>query len=144
MEYAVFFGSIEIINYMYLNGVSLTQSLWWYSIHGNNPDIIHFLEDNLNKPTEEIYTSLLFESIICHHNNIANYILVNFIHDTNTIRNTIELFGFKNYNYDFFPVEFTKAFHFYNLCKYNYIQIVELLLKNENLPINNGVFDIYN
>lgn len=33
IEYAVFFGSIEIIKYLYLNGVPLTQSLWFYSIH---------------------------------------------------------------------------------------------------------------
>ena len=45
IEYATFFGSIQIIQYMLFNKVKLTSSLWLYAIHGNNPDVIHLLED---------------------------------------------------------------------------------------------------
>lgn len=46
IEYATFFGSIQIFKYLYQNGVELQSSLWMYAIHGNNPEIIHFLEEN--------------------------------------------------------------------------------------------------
>ena len=39
IEYAVFFGSIKIFQYLRFNNVDLTQSLWIYTIHGNNPEI---------------------------------------------------------------------------------------------------------
>ena len=46
IEYAVFFGSIQIFNYLRLEGVELKPSLWYFAIHGRNSEIIHFLEDN--------------------------------------------------------------------------------------------------
>lgn len=46
IEYAMFFGSIQIIRYLYYNKVSLTNSMWLYVIHSNNPKLIHFLEEN--------------------------------------------------------------------------------------------------
>lgn len=45
IEYTVFFGSIQIFNYLYKNGVELSSSLLPYAIHGNNPEIIHLLEE---------------------------------------------------------------------------------------------------
>ena len=41
---ATFFGSIRFFKYMLLNNASLESSLWMYTIHGNNPEIIHILE----------------------------------------------------------------------------------------------------
>ena len=46
IEYAAFFGSIQIFNYLKLNKISLTPSLWKYAIHGNNAEIIQILEEN--------------------------------------------------------------------------------------------------
>ena len=31
----------------------MKESLWFYAIHGNNPDMIHLLEENLAKPTND-------------------------------------------------------------------------------------------
>ena len=79
IEYAAFFGSIQIFQYLRLNNVQLTPSLWGYAIHSNNGEIIHILESNEIKPIklddeEDPYESILKESILCHHNDVANYI----------------------------------------------------------------------
>ena len=36
IEYSAFYGSINIFKYLLNNGVELTQSIWLYSIHGEN------------------------------------------------------------------------------------------------------------
>lgn len=46
MEIAVYFGSIQIVRWLKDKGVKLTKSLWKYVFHGNNPEIVHLLEDN--------------------------------------------------------------------------------------------------
>ncbi|KAK8839440.1 hypothetical protein M9Y10_031793 [Tritrichomonas musculus] len=77
IEYATFYGSIQIIQYLKYNNVPLTESLWLYAVHSNNADMIHFLEgteiikDNSDK---KIYDEVIRESIKCHHNDITDYI----------------------------------------------------------------------
>ena len=98
IEYAAFFGSIQIIQYLKYNNVPLTSSLWLYTIHSNNAELIHFLEENEIKPEKNIeknknrsahslyinnnnkesFDDVLIESIKCHHNAISNYIKDNF------------------------------------------------------------------
>ena len=46
IEYAVFFGSIKIIQYLQNNNISLTNSLWLFAVHSDNLELIHFLEEN--------------------------------------------------------------------------------------------------
>ena len=50
IEYASFFGSIQIFKYLYLNGcksnISQNSSIMVYAIHGCNEEIIHILEKN--------------------------------------------------------------------------------------------------
>ena len=76
IEYAVFFGSIQIFNYLRQNGAELNPSLWIFAVHGQNEEIIHFLEDNNILPSTFFYCfdssvvsfELIFkESIKCHH-----------------------------------------------------------------------------
>lgn len=45
IEYAAFFGSIKVFNYLYKNEVKIYQSIWPLAIHGNNPELIHLLEE---------------------------------------------------------------------------------------------------
>lgn len=45
IEYATFFGSIQIMKYLNMNNIKLTPSIWLYAVHSNNPDILEFLED---------------------------------------------------------------------------------------------------
>ena len=44
IEYAAFYGSIQIFQYILKNGVQMNSNLWLYSIHGRNPEIISILE----------------------------------------------------------------------------------------------------
>ncbi|KAK8880721.1 hypothetical protein M9Y10_003408 [Tritrichomonas musculus] len=54
IEYAAFFGSIQVFNYLYKNGIELKPSLLVYAIHGNNPELIHLLEEKTAKKTVEV------------------------------------------------------------------------------------------
>ena len=42
IEYASFYGSVQIIKYLLLCKISLTESMYFYSIHSNNAEIINF------------------------------------------------------------------------------------------------------
>ena len=64
IEYASFFGSIQIFKYLYLNGVDLRPSLWYYSIHGFDPEMFQILEEN--NVQHDSYDLCLKESIKCH------------------------------------------------------------------------------
>lgn len=89
IEYATFYGSIQIIQYSQYNNVSLTSSLWSYTVHSNNPELIHFLEEKQIKPQDDneqdaSYENVYEESIRCHNNAFADYIKDNFLDQTQT------------------------------------------------------------
>lgn len=103
IEYSAFFGSVQIFQFLKLNNIELTPSLWPYVIHSNNAEMIHLLEENhvaiadlieyrnisivsdvfepFRVPNHKIISKfiyLMIESIKCHHNDIFNYFLNNF------------------------------------------------------------------
>lgn len=98
IEYAAFFGSIQIFRFLLLNDVKLTEDLFLYAIHGRNADIIHILESNKIKPK---YDKCLFEAIKCNHNEITNYIFSNYLeNDINKIRGYSTYIAEKDRYYD--------------------------------------------
>ena len=59
IEYAAFYGSIQILQYLYLNNVGVSGSLWLYGIHSNNSDLLrNFIERNGIKPTDESFEQI--------------------------------------------------------------------------------------
>ena len=74
IEYAAFYGSIQIFNYLFSLNVDISLLIWIYAIHGANPEIIGILETN-QKPLifkgQTFYLECFKESIKCHHNNIC-------------------------------------------------------------------------
>ena len=44
IEYAAFFGSIQIYQYLYINKVEVDFSLWFYGIHSQNSELIHLVQ----------------------------------------------------------------------------------------------------
>ena len=62
IEYAAFHGSIQIFTFLKINNVSLTSSLWPYSIHGNNDEILYLLEENHINPIDLCYEESLKSS----------------------------------------------------------------------------------
>lgn len=73
IEYAAFYCSIEIFQYLLLNGCELPSSLWKYVIHGRNAELIHILKEN--HVDGQDYIECVEESIKCHHNEITDYII---------------------------------------------------------------------
>ena len=136
IEYAVFFGSIQIFNHLLLEGVKLTPSLWPLAIHGKNPEMIHFLEDNHVELEDESYKQVFYESIKCHHNDIANYFINNFLqNDEENSENTINQ-CLKYYNFAFLKSESISESSFCYLCKYDYCALVNKFLKDKIIDIN--------
>ena len=139
IEYAAFFGSIQIYEYLYLNGVAVNGSLWLYGIHSNNSDFLrNHIESKGIKPTDETCEEILNESIKCHHNEIARYIQENLIDEKQMIKskNRIQFnervfnIAFKYNNYSFFLANFNDGCAFCNCCQYKYDTIVDLLIKS--------------
>ena len=83
IEYAFFFGSIQIFQYLKTNNVDLSTSLWLYAIHSKNAEMIYFLETNSIQPPENTYETCIIEAIKCHHYDIAIYIKDNLLNDQN-------------------------------------------------------------
>ena len=52
IEYAAFYGSIQIFNYLKDNDVTLEPSLWIYIIHSNNAELFYFLEEKQIRPPQ--------------------------------------------------------------------------------------------
>ncbi|KAK8846925.1 hypothetical protein M9Y10_019494 [Tritrichomonas musculus] len=142
IEYAAFYGSIQIFQYLRLNKVNLekfhfdlTPSLWFYSIHGNNADIIHILEENHIRPLHDSYQDCFAESIKCHHNGIANYFITNYLSEKR--ENNFEIFitSIKYYNFAFVVVDHVRSSLFY-LCRYDYFHIVKMILDENIIDVN--------
>ena len=97
---AAFYGSIQIFQYLKLNGVDFTSSLWMYVIHSNNAELIHILEENHVKPYDLTFKDCLEESIKCHHNDLACYIRDNLYAAKNDSIDNFQIFApIKYYNY---------------------------------------------
>ena len=136
IKYAAFFGSIQIFNYLRMNKVELDSSLWPYAIHGENAEIIHYLESNHINPEDKKYLELFQESIKCHHNDIAKYFLDNFLENTKS--NSIDFIdqNLKYYNYNFLQNEHINESLLFSLCKYDHYILIYNLMKNEDININ--------
>lgn len=135
IEYAAFFGSIQIFKYLQLNGVELKESLWSLAIHGKNAEIIIFLKDNVEL-IKNSYSQLFYESIKCHHIDIANYFIDNFLNEDEVHSQDTFIQNLKYYNFAFLENESIGKSSFCNLCKYNYCAFVDDLLKNKVVDVN--------
>lgn len=130
IEYAAFHGSIQIIRYLRFQNFPLTPSLWLYAVHSNYPDLIHFLEENKVPLIKSSLMECFYESIRCHHNNLANYLneiyLINYVNNLDFLRVCLS-----HYNYCFFND------NIYNcgdlIFQYDYYYIASYLLYNKRI-----------
>ena len=130
IEYAAFYGSIQIFQYLRLNKVNLTTSLWFYSIHSNSAELIHILEEeHVKSGDDDNFLKCFEEAIKCHHNDIANY-FQNCLGDSTAMGMSMNAYGFKYFNYSFFPNELNETLFDY-FCKFNYVDIVKSLLNDK-------------
>ena len=145
INYAAFFGSIQIIKYLLLQKVEIDPYLWAYSIHSQNAELIYFLESLNIKPkvlfhknfyaNERTYDGCFLESIKCTHNRIADYFLNN--HEgCNKDSNDTFFRSLRYYNFEFIQKEHVKESSFNLLCKYGYYLFVDYLLTEKDIEIN--------
>ncbi|KAK8899094.1 hypothetical protein M9Y10_001395 [Tritrichomonas musculus] len=151
IEYAAFYGSIQIFQYLRLNNAKLMPSLWLYAIHGRNPELIHLLEESGVEPNDKTYEECLKMAIKCHHNDIANYIKENLLDEKIEISNlehnydeNIVAYSFRYMNYDFMPIDLNNKFFLHYSCHYNYFKLVEILMKTKKFPLNASIIHIIN
>ena len=141
IEYAAFFGSIQIFNYLITNNAEIKPSMWLYAIHGKNAEIIHHLEENHIEPENKKYTECINESIKCHHNDIFIYFQNN-LKKKLPKKQDIFIQSLKNYNFVIMENKFiNQSSSFIYLCKYDYYFIVEFFLKEKKINVNKKVED---
>ena len=140
IEYSAFFGSIQIFQYLRLSNVELKPSLWLYAIHSKNAELIHLLEENNVEPPNKNFEKCLEESIKCHHNDIANYIIDNLIKEVDKNYNMEKKYNQNIVSYSFHYYNFAyiiyNKFVFHYACQYNYINLVKLLVNIEKVDLN--------
>ena len=136
IDYAAFYGSIHIFQYLKMNGADMNSNLWIYAVHSGSAEMIHILEDCKNIYCQ--YNDYFKEAIKCHNNNIADYIQNNFsINDFNSkiIINTL-----KCYNFEFIQCEFIYKYFNY-LCKYDYYYLAKCILQRyeSRIDVNENI-----
>ena len=140
IEYSVFFGSIQIFQYLKINNAKLSQNMQKYAIHGKNAELIHILEENNNEnEIKNNFDSLYFESIKCHHIDIMNYFKNNFV-DSEMIyyffNNSYKYYNFIDIeNNGFLPDNFRDSSFMTELCKFKYSFLVSSLLNCPDLNV---------
>ena len=145
IEYAAFFGSIQIFDYLRNNGAKLYSSLWLYAIHGQNSEIIYFLEENKILPLnneKKLFEQIFKESIKCHHIDIINYIQNNYLQSKEKYSNDTLINSFKYYNFVFMQFDINNENLFFYLCKYDYYLLVLILFIKNDLDINKKIIYI--
>ena len=135
IEYAAFFGSIKIINYLY-NKVKLRDFFWINAIHGKNVRLIHLLEDIDIKKIISLAQSCFDESVKSHYNDIANYFYNNYLVKNNyyDVNETIAQ-SLKYYNFSFLENEQINEKSFGHFCHYDYFLLAKVSL-SRNVNIN--------
>lgn len=141
IDYAAFFGSIQIFKYLFANKAYLRPLLWHCSIHGRNAEIIKQLEENNIELFDAAYTSCFRESIICHHNEIANYfenyLTPEILHSYESKTNEgIILAITSSNNYGFFPDRLNELFIYYCLCSKGYNELINIYLNAKSTEKN--------
>ncbi|KAK8883948.1 hypothetical protein M9Y10_043050 [Tritrichomonas musculus] len=132
IEYSAFFGSINIFNYLHVNGVQYTSKTVLYAIHGRNYEIIHSI---LNDFDDKSRLEYLEESIKCHHNEIANFIIENLLSNDNSQTNemvydTLIRSSLHYCNFEFCPENISFEYKNYaTLGEFNYLELFKLFTK---------------
>lgn len=133
IEYALFFGASQIVNYLVLQDISLTKQSWNYVVHSSNAELIHLLEDKLITPYSNDYSDCLKESIKCHNIEISNYIQNNKIEQDTDVTHKISIMqAIESHNYHMIPDNYDlltgSSEYFVLLSKHHYYKLISTLL----------------
>ena len=75
IEYAAFFGAIQIFSYLLSKGANLTERIWLYAIHSDSIELINFIQNNCSYVIPYSYIECIKEAIACHHNQLFDHFL---------------------------------------------------------------------
>ena len=147
IEYAAFYGSIQIFQYLKINGVPLIPVLWFYVIHSNNAELFHLLEENhVSTIFHGSYSKSLQAAIQFHNTNAVDYVSDNIVkkseisqeehnsYDENRIN-----YCFHYINFAYFPNEIDNNLVFFYLCQYDYYNLAVIFLENKKIDLNETV-----
>lgn len=155
IEYAAFFGSNKIFKYLLENNRDKKSSIWIYAIHGQNAQIIDLLEKNKIDPPNNSYIKCIKELIKCHNNQMFSYLYHKLTNIDDNLKSYFFSKSLKYYNFNILMNK-TEGFNdivaflnsdlneinnkeidiLINLCKFDYIYAVNLLLQNKNIIDN--------
>ena len=126
IQYASFFGSINIFTYLILNRCSIDESLLVYALHSNNVKLINLIENLVNFNNE----ICLFESMQCHNIDLCEHFLSKMSDDDFDF---VNLYAIKFHNYQYISDDLDKSYVIHQLCASDYIKIVEFLVENTDV-----------
>ena len=136
IEYAAFFGSIRIFNFLRNKEKVLDYKLMTYAIHSRNAELVDIIEDFDKHMEYDTIRKFIIESICCHHDEFTNYLETKFWKKSegknwHTIVPALKYYNFANMKYENFDSE-----SFAYLCKYDYIKLVSFLINNPEIDVN--------
>lgn len=135
IEYATFYGSLQIFQYLKLNNVELPETLWLYAIHSNNPSMIRLLEDEQVTPEDKTYSKCLIEAIKCHHNEVSNYISEYLLNNHSLDNLLLHIYRF--YNFESLP----NGFQLFQLNNETHESLHNIGIPSSITEIEKNVFD---
>ena len=146
IDYATFYGSIQIFTFLKNENAELKSSLFLNAIHGRNAELIQILEENhvkSPKTDEQLYKKCFIESIKCNHNEFAYYFLNNFLQNEDEHSSDTIVQSLKYYNFLFLQNENINETTFCHLCHFDYYSLVYNLLISKNIDINTNAINNY-
>ena len=143
IEYAAFYGSIQIFKYLRSKKVIENNSLYTYAVHGNNLEIIDLIEKNNHKMMKRYCEQYLFESLQFHNNEMTNHIKNKYFSKGKSfyIEPLIKK-SLKNHNLGFIDASLINESSFFYLTQYDYPLFVDILLKTKNINVNEKVIRV--
>ena len=142
-EYAAFFGSIQIFTYLKNVEAKLSFPILFCTVHSKNAELIHFFEEYFDKGEikefKELYGEFFLASIICHHNEITNYLINKCLQ--NKVENSYDTFllSLEYYNFSFLQKKHMNESSFGPLCLFDYCSPVKTILEEKGVDVNEKI-----
>ena len=94
------------------------------------------MSDSIFLKKEYFINKCLRQSLICHHIDITNYILNNYVNNEKYDHDDFLIQALICRNFTFLQNDQKFEFLFVYLCRYNYYSIIDILLKEKDIDIN--------
>ena len=132
IDYAAFYGSIQIFQYLKMNNATIKPLVWNCAIHSLNAEMFHLIEELRVDLPNNSFDNILISAIECHHNEMVDYLLENKYSCENEI---LIQESIRCYNYYYLPNEIDIKY-FSLLCENDYYYIVTQMLSQKLIGYN--------